>query len=76
MLNLSELVKVVEEIEKIYESNLTGKRKYDMVFGLCAEKLWGNLPGFSYYDPDTTYQEDVEAVVKALREYVQERQEL
>lgn len=76
MRHLDSLRTTLEEIDIIFESDQSWEVKYDMIFGLCKQHLWGNLPGFSYYDPDTSYREDVEAVYYALHEYLEDGENL
>jgi hypothetical protein len=76
MPDLNLLRETLTVIQRIYESDLAWVFKYDMIFTLCAKKLWGNLPGFSYCDPDSSYQEDVEAVYQALQQYLEEQEKI
>lgn len=55
---------------RIYNNSnvLTAEQKYDLIFSLhiydTAQRC--SLPFPDYYDPDTTYEEDVAAYMRAL----------
>lgn len=52
-----------EEMSRIFnDSNLSWEEKYELIFSL-------DRPDFEYYDPDTSYEEDVIALVRAWTEY-------
>ena len=63
------LLGLINAADKIYQSEADWEYKYDRIFGMSEpigsllEKL--NLE-LRYYDPDTTYEEDVHAYVTAL----------
>jgi hypothetical protein len=65
-----QLLSDIEEIEKIIDSDCDWEYKYDRVFGytknirVLLDEL--NIL-FDYYDPDTSYEEDVMAYIRALR---------
>ncbi len=55
------------EIKKIEVSSLDWSTKYDMIFKLSKSmRLAGVDP--DYYDPDSSYEEDVRAYTNALDE--------
>ena len=61
-----------------YESTaLSWKEKYDLIFSpelahlLSAHELWSD-----YYDPDSSYQEDVTAFVLAARDILPKIEEI
>lgn len=50
------------------------ERLYKHVFSeKCSKWVHNNFPSFDYYDPDTSYQEDVMAFVTNLNEYVKHK---
>jgi hypothetical protein len=61
-----ELSKVYREANSIYESKLSDEAKYDLIF---SKKISQKVP-FSWYDPDTSYEEDVRYFMNAFREYM------
>lgn len=66
--HLKLLIKCAEDIIK--DSRLDWEQKYDCIFDL---KIWQTIDKYGYsfgwFDPDTSYEEDVTAYVKALREF-------
>lgn len=67
---LKEIVDLIEQANKIYNSTADWEIKYDLIFDLG---IWQKIreAGFSfdYYDPDTSYEEDVQAYLSALNEF-------
>ncbi len=61
-----ELSRVYREANSIYESKLSDEAKYDLIF---SKKISQKVP-FSWYDPDTSYEEDVRYFMNAFREYM------
>ena len=77
MTNYHELENIVTLLNTIicHQTDDEGwSRRYNIVFSENISKravlLYNNLSEskFDYYDPDTSYQEDVEAFVKAITE--------
>lgn len=69
----SNLIKSIERIESVYESDLMDwESKYDCCFALASVHIYKQLDRLGmpldYYDPDGSYQQDVTALVNALRE--------
>ena len=62
---------VFDAITEVYESEISWESKYDRIFsgGLCR-KFKTLAPGFSYYDPDAGYEDDVYAFYSAVEEYM------
>ena len=78
MTNYYELEKIVTLLDALtyHPTDDEGwSKRYDIVFSdnisKRAVQLYNNLSEsrFDYYDPDTSYQEDVEAFVKAITEH-------
>lgn len=74
-MSIGKLEEILQVCEQIQDSNLDDEQKYDLifsenvsrqVFSLCREMG----KSLDYYDPDTTYEEDVRAFVHALQDYV------
>ncbi len=56
---------------RIANSDAEWKTKFDVIFSEdLSLRVWNLDPGFDYRDPDTTYEEDVQAFVNALQERV------
>ncbi len=66
------LVDYINRCEDLIESKSTWEFKYDRVFNIFSEQIRPLIKelgvSFDYYDPDTSYQEDVMALIQALRE--------
>lgn len=63
-------VERIDEIIRIYKLDIDWEAKYDRIFDIVKDlRDAGHLYHLSYYDPDTSYEEDVTAVVNALIDY-------
>ena len=62
---------VFDSISSIYYSDIPWEDKYRQIFegGLC-KRFRELAPGFSWYDPDASYEDDVRAFCWAAEEYV------
>lgn len=62
----------IKHIEEMFVSTADWEIKYDRIFDYGAQHVWPLIKALclklEYYDPDTSYQEDVTAYVQALRE--------
>lgn len=62
----------ISDCEKILHSDVDWEIKYDSIFEIFSKSIRPLLEkleyGFDYYDPDTTYEEDTNALVSALIE--------
>lgn len=68
-----ELARLRDRAVLIVDSDASWETKFDLVFSDdLSLKVWDLDPGFDYYDPDTTYDDDVRAFVDALKERVAE----
>jgi hypothetical protein len=61
--------------ENIRESSLDVKEQYDLIFSDATIGQVSKLAAligteFKYYDPDTSYEEDMDAFIFALRNYI------
>lgn len=69
-----ELQNFYEKLSKWEEEAVLGELSwedlYDIVFSKKVSKqIYKILPNFTWYDPDTTYQEDVVAFITQFKEY-------
>lgn len=66
------LVSHINRCEEIIDTDADWEIKYDVIFEIHGNSIRPLLQElgyrFDYYDPDTTYQEDVVALVNALAE--------
>ena len=68
---LDELLDVVTQVNQVFTSEaLSWEAKYDLIFSETLSQRVFDLSHLDYYDPDTTYQEDVEAFVNAVNQHV------
>lgn len=77
MSKYQELLSLNNKIQKLINEDIDWETKYDLVF--CENvsrrvfKLLKELGvSFDYYDPDTSYEEDLRAFANALKEKVEE----
>ena len=62
--------KIYTKCERIVDSDLTWDEKYDLIFSEEISKTVHDLIKLDYYDPDTSYEVDVQAFVQALKDKV------
>lgn len=67
-MKLKKIIKKIDKVLEIRDSNLNWETKYDVIFNMG---LWEKMRASGYalmdwYDPDTTYEEDVRAYCEAL----------
>lgn len=67
---LEKLKKIRAKCERIVDSNLEWDEKYDLIFSEDISLTVFDLIKLDYYDPDTSYEEDVQAFVQALKDKV------
>lgn len=67
-----ELQEILSLSKKIIDSELGWEEKYDLIFSESISKAVFRLIDLDYYDPDTSYEEDVLAFVQALKDKVQD----
>lgn len=62
------LKELYDKVKKIVNNDLiTEEAKYDFIFSeSISDELYKIVPKFEYYDPDTSYEEDVDAFVNAF----------
>ena len=72
MKNIQKLQKLNKKANEIYDDDeLTWEEKYDLIFSEKISRKVHSLITLDYYDPDTSYQEDVSAFVCAFNEKMQ-----
>jgi ATP:corrinoid adenosyltransferase len=60
--------RIYDKAKKIYEAkDLEAEEKYDMIF---SDEISRKV-NFDYYDPDTSYEEDVAAFMRGFEEYIE-----
>lgn len=67
-----EFIQLAYEVDRICDSMASWETKYDMVFSDEVSIRMHELVTFDYYDPDTTYEEDVRAFRNAVMEKARE----
>lgn len=66
-----ELQRIYFQIENVINSDLSWEAKFDIIFSPELSQQFCKLaPSFDWYDPDTTYEEDVMAFFDAAKEYL------
>lgn len=70
--SVDELRLILDEAKRIIVSTASWEIKYDLIFSEAISKRVSQLIRLEYYDPDTSYEEDVRAYVDALENKVAE----
>ena len=65
----AELQEIYKEAKEIFESSISWKAKYDLIFSDRISKK----VSFDWYDPDTSYEEDVTYFMKGFDSYMNEK---
>lgn len=65
---------IYKKAKRIFESDLDWDKKYDLIFSDDISKRVYHL--FDWYDPDTSYEEDVTYFMRAFEEYIDEQKKL
>ena len=58
---------LADQVFQIADSDASPEIKYELIFSEDGSRALGRLFQLDYYDPDTSYEEDVQAYVSALR---------
>lgn len=72
--DIDKLIELVQDIQTVFNSSCSWETKYDIIFGQAknVRHIMSDLGmHLEYADPDTTYEADVTAYVKALLEKVE-----
>lgn len=74
LLNSNELWEIHEYANQIWRcSEFSEERQYDRIFSpAVSQRVCQLIPGFDWCDPDTSYQEDVDAFMYAFNAEMQE----
>jgi hypothetical protein len=64
----TELQKVYKDAKEIFESSISWEAKYDLIFSDNISKK----VSFCWYDPDTSYEEDVTYFMEGFDTYMNE----
>ena len=67
MKRINEFIAAARNAINIYESNISWEIKYHLIFSDEVSGVLNKIP-LDYYDPDTSYQEDVMAYIAAIKE--------
>lgn len=62
--------KLHTKANRILDSSLTWSEKYDLIFSDKISKKVMKIIHLDYYDPDTSYEEDVRAYMDAFNERI------
>jgi hypothetical protein len=69
-------IDLAHDAQSICDSNLSWETKYDLIFSASISQKMHSILRLDYYDPDTTYEEDVRAFCRAAAEKAAELREL
>jgi len=69
-MNYQEMVEIYQKAKRIVSSKLDWEDKYDMIFSDEISKKFK----FDWFDPDTSYKEDVLAFMVGFDEYMKKQQ--
>ena len=71
MTKMYEINEIYFKAKTIVESDMSWESKYDLIFSEEISRKFSSIArGFDYYDPDTTYEEDVMAWYNSAHEYL------
>ena len=65
---INTIISIYDQAKRIYDSDIDWELKYDLIFSEDISKRIFSLINLDYYDPDTSYEEDVRAFMNALEE--------
>jgi hypothetical protein len=75
-MDLVKLNNILIFVNEIYNSDIDWEEKYDLIFTKSVSLYVIREISLDYYDPDTSYEEDVKAFVNAFNEKMAELNEL
>ena len=58
---------IADQVFQIAESDASAEIKYELIFSADGSRALEQIFQLAYCDPDTSYEEDVQAYVSALR---------
>lgn len=65
---VNEFIALADRAIEIFESDADWQLKYDLIFSKTISSAIKQLWPIDYYDPDTSYQEDVTSFIAAVEE--------
>ena len=65
--NVARYLALAEGVFQIADSDASDETKYELIFSDELSRSLAKIFSLDYYDPDTSYGEDVAAYVSALR---------
>ena len=65
---ITRYLRLAEEVFLVAESEVPAKTKYELIFSQELSRSLDQLFVLDYYDPDTSYEEDIAAYITALHE--------
>ena len=65
-----ELQRLYFKAESIIKSDMSWEEKYELIFSPEISQKVFEIVRFDYYDPDTTYEEDVMAFYNAFKQHL------
>lgn len=69
-MEFQEIIDIYNQAKKIFDSDINWNLKYDLIFSTdISRKVAGR---FDWYDPDTSYEEDVTYYMNAFGEYIEQ----
>lgn len=73
---ISRYLRLADDAFQIADADVSAKTKYELIFdgGLC--RTLGQIFSLDYVDPDTSYEEDVQAYISALHEKCSELRQI
>ena len=67
---IKEIVAKIKEVETIFNSTASWEIKYDAIFAMKVHHLIREYGfTFDWYDPDTSYEEDVTSYFRSLEQF-------
>jgi len=71
---------LIKEAEAIHNSPIKSDRRYGVLFTHFGDSIRPALDEcgmkFDYYDPDTSYEEDMDALMSALHDVLEDTEQL
>jgi hypothetical protein len=74
-MDLHKLIKATEYlkiVQSIQNAKIDANIKFDILFGTLSNAIHTEFPDFDYYDPDSSYADDVNAFANAFNSFVYE----
>jgi hypothetical protein len=68
MEKITRYLALADQVFHIADSSAAARVKFDLIFSEDLSQALGQIFSLDYYNPDTSYEEDVAAYVSALRD--------